>query len=116
MANPQAEGRRFNRTKLADLPGSLKPWGSIARVRMIDVSPNGCCIEALGIAWQPFQRLLLRGNSRIGAPGTVRWATEQQAGIQFDRLLPRITIDFMLRDNRHGLQIILPAHPAPGSK
>ena len=108
MASVPASERRFERIRIDSPPVVLEPWGVVNRARLIDISPDGCRIEIGRAELSDGQHILLRGRSLVGASGVVRWAANGCAGIQFDRILPPDTLKYMIRDNREGLQIILP--------
>lgn len=56
-------------------------------VRLSDISCRGCRIAAAGLHLEAGRRIILKPEGLESISGTVRWASQQFAGVEFDRAL-----------------------------
>ena len=55
--------------------------------RILDLSPEGCCVETSELFVKVGARVVVRPDGLEGLPGIVRWIEGNKAGIEFERPL-----------------------------
>lgn len=68
-------------------------------VRIWDLSSRGCRIFVAAMCLAAGQRIVLRAEGMESFDATVRWASDEFAGVEFDRPLHPAVVDFLCRLN-----------------
>jgi len=73
--------------------------GEDSEVVIVNFTHAGCCIELNGAAVQVGQSTLVRLETGDALIGTVRWARNGQAGLEFDVPISRQRVDYLRREH-----------------
>lgn len=57
------------------------------RGRILDLSPEGCCIATDSLCLRVGARVMIRPEGMEGLTGVIRWILNDRAGVEFDRPL-----------------------------
>lgn len=113
MQRSHAAVRRSERQDVS-LPADCRtPWGKIERVRLANISAEGCRITAITQVLVCGDHVLIRTASLLGAAGTVRWVEGVDAGIEFPRPLDEKLLAHLVRNSAAGATIIVPGRKEP---
>jgi PilZ domain len=66
-------------------------------ISLWDISCNGCRIFVSGLTMRQGQRVVLKPEGMEAMDGTIRWAGDEFAGVQFDRPLHPAVVDHLCR-------------------
>ena len=114
MKQMRLRARRTLRSVVVVPAACERPWGRVESVLLADISPGGCRIDALCAPLDRGARVLIRTADLVGAAGTVRWAENASAGIQFDAPLAAETVYHLERSYVRGTTLIVPTFPGAG--
>ncbi len=73
--------------------------GDDSEVVTVNFTQEGCCIELNGSVVQVGQSTLLRLETGDALTGTVRWAKNGQAGLEFDFPISRERVEYLRREH-----------------
>ena len=66
-------------------------------IALWDLSSHGCRIFVSGLTMKPGQRVVLKPEGMEALDGTIRWAGDEFAGVEFDRPLHPAVVDHLCR-------------------
>jgi PilZ domain len=66
-------------------------------VAVWDLSSHGCRIFVAGLTMRQGQRIVIRPEGMEALDGTIRWGTEEFAGVEFDHPLHPAVVDHLCR-------------------
>ena len=108
MTQIRASARRSLRSAIVTPANCERPWGTIEKVLLVDISAGGCRIATYGASLCPGARVLIRSAALLGGSGTVRWAEADSAGIEFDTPLAAGTLQHLEQQHGGGTTLIIP--------
>lgn len=66
-------------------------------VAVCDISENGCRLDVSGLILQAGNRVMLRPEGFEAFLGTVKWVSNEKAGVEFDTPLHPAVVDHLCR-------------------
>lgn len=108
MTQIRASARRSLRSVIVTPANCERPWGTIEKVLLVDISADGCRIATFGAPLCLGARVLIRSAALLGGSGTVRWAEADSAGIEFDTPLLAGTLQHLEQQHGGGTTLIIP--------
>ena len=92
----RSERLRVNLFARCRTPGEGEPDNDVL---LVNITPEGCCMATGGMTLRVGQPVNIRLSGGEGLTGIVRWANDEQAGIEFETPLARARVDYLRREH-----------------